>query len=361
MRRPPERRVVLADVARIAGTSQATASRALKDDPRIGEATRGAVHAAAQKLGYVPNAAARSLRAQRTHILGLLLDDLADPVHGRVAAGFEEAAASQGYAVFMMTGLHDLEREGRALRAFVEHRADGIALASCVSDPADVHRRIAKDRVVFVQPDYAALADGRAAPARGALQTDDAAGVVASVRHLVDRGYRRLTFVGPATSASGILRRTTASDALDALGLGPMGYIDTGVDGWRDATGVAMELATDPPDAVLCYDDKLAMTLLDALRSTHLDVPGDVALVGFDGISAAHQSRPRLTTVDVPSADIGRRAVDMLVAATREGTMPPSEVLPVRLVIGDSTPPRTAARGRDATREMVGSRRGSGR
>jgi DNA-binding LacI/PurR family transcriptional regulator len=361
MRRPPERRVVLADVARIAGTSQATASRALKDDPRIGEATRSAVHAAAQKLGYVPNAAARSLRAQRTHILGLLLDDLADPVHGRVAAGFEEAAASQGYAVFMMTGLHDLEREQRALRAFVEHRADGIALASCVSDPAEVHRRIAKDRVVFVQPDYPALADGRAAPARGVLQTDDAAGVVASVRHLADRGYRRLTFVGPATSSSGILRRTVASETLDGLGLGPLRYVDTGVDGWRDASAVAQELAADPPDAVLCYDDKLAMTLLDALRSTRLDVPGDLALVGFDGISAAHQSRPRLTTVDVPSADVGRRAVEMLVTAARDGTMPPSEVLPVRLVIGDSTPPKTSP-GRGATpREMVGSRRGSGR
>ena len=77
MRRPADRRVVLADVARLAGTSEATASRALKDDPRIGETTRAAVHAAATRLGYVPNAAARSLRARRTHILGLILDDLA--------------------------------------------------------------------------------------------------------------------------------------------------------------------------------------------------------------------------------------------------------------------------------------------
>ena len=135
VRRPSERRVVLADVARDAGTSESTASRALKDDPRIGEATRAAVRASAASLGYVPNAAARSLRARRTHILGLLLDDLADPVHGQLAAGFEEAAAGQGYAVFMMTGLHDPAREQRALRAFIEHRADGIVLASCVSEP----------------------------------------------------------------------------------------------------------------------------------------------------------------------------------------------------------------------------------
>src|SRR5262245_45624091 len=156
MPRRSDRRVILADVARAAGTSESTASRALKNDPRIGEATTAAVRESAARLGYVPNAAARSLRAQRTHILGLLLDDMADPVHSQMAAGFEEAAASQGYAVFIMTGLHDPAREQRALRAFIEHRADGIAVTSCVTDPTDVFERIPKARVVFVQPDYPA-------------------------------------------------------------------------------------------------------------------------------------------------------------------------------------------------------------
>jgi hypothetical protein len=81
-------------------------------------------------------------------------------VHGKVAAGFEEAAASHGFAVFMMTGPARPDREERALTVLAEHRADGVALASCVSDPADVFRRLPKDRVVFVQPDYPALADG---------------------------------------------------------------------------------------------------------------------------------------------------------------------------------------------------------
>lgn len=359
-RRAPEHLVVLADVARAAGTSESTASRALKDDPRIGEGTRAAVRAAAASLGYVPNAAARSLRARRTHILGLLLDDLADPVHGKVAAGFEEAATGQGYAVFMMTGLHDPEREQRALTALFEHRADGIALASCVSRPAEVHRRIARDRVVFVQPDYPELADGAEPPARGVLRSDDQAGVAACVRHVVERGYRRLCFVGPTASASGILRRAAASATLDELGLGPPRFIDSGVDGWRDATAVASELAADPPDVVLCYDDKLALAVLDSLRSTRLAVPEDLAIVGFDGIPAARQSRPRLTTVDVPSVQIGRRAAELLMATARDGTMPASEVVPVQLVIGESTPfPASPARGE--RREKVDSRPGGGR
>ena len=347
-------------MARLAGTSEATASRALKHDPRIGETTRAAVHAAATKLGYVPNAAARSLRAKRTHILGLLLDDLADPVHAKVAAGFEEAAAGQGYAVFIMTGLHDPERERRALTAFVEHRADGIVVASCVSDPADVLARVPADHVIFVQPDYPALADGAEVPTRGVLRTDDSAGVAATVRHLVERGYRRLTYVGPGSWSSNAWRRAAATATIEELGHGPIDFIDVAVDAWRDASAVARTLAADPPDAVLCYDDKLALGLLDALRSTNLVVPDDLAVVGFDGIPAARQSWPRLTTVDVPSVEVGRRAVEMLMASVREGRIPPSQVVPVRLVIGDSTPQRAARAARSATRETVAARQGSG-
>ena len=352
MRRQPERRVRLADVAHLAGTSEATASRALKDDPRIGEATRAAVRAAAHKLGYVPNAAARSLRAKRTHILGLLLDDLADPVHGKVAAGFEEAAASRGFAVFMMTGLHDPDREQRALRTFLEHRADGVVLASCVSEPSDVFRYVSQERVVFVQPDYPSLADGAEPPDRGVLRSDDVGGFSAAVDHLVERGYRRIADVGPGIGASDAVRRAAAAEALERLGMGPLRSIDSGPNGWRDASVAADQLAGDPPDAVLCYDDKLAMALLDALRSTRLDVPGDIGFMGFDGIPAARQARPRLTTVDVPSVEIGRRAVEMLVDATRDGNPRPSEVMPVRLIVGETTPAlqtsgRSARRGTD--------------
>jgi LacI family transcriptional regulator len=359
MRRPSERRVVLADVARLAGTSEATASRALKDDPRIGVPTRAAVRAAALKLGYVPNAAARSLRARRTHILGLLLDELSDPVHGKVAAGFEEAAAARGYAVFIMTGLHDPERERRALTAFLEHRADGIVLASCVSDPADVHARVAADRVVFVQPDYPALADGAEPPPRGVLRSDDPAGFAATVRHLVERGYERLAYVGPGVVSSDALRRAVAADAVASYGLAPMRYIDSGLDGWRDASTAARAIEEDPPDALICYDDKLALALLDALRATSLRIPGDVAIAGFDGILPAHQSRPRLTTVDVPSVELGRRAVEMLLATGRDGRLPSSEVLPVRLVVGESTPPRRARSAPEIVGQAVPSRRGA--
>ena len=220
------------------GTSEATASRALKDDPRIGEATRAAVRAAAQKLGYVPNAAARSLRARRTHILGLLLDDLADPVHGKVAAGFEEAAAGQGYAVFMMTGLHDREREQRALTAFVEHRADGIALASCVSDPSRCLPAPAE--ATGSSSSSPTIPPSRTAPSRrpGACSAATTpGGFAAAVEHLVERGYRRITYVGPG---SGLGRRLAPCDGERGhrCATASAGYASStaGADGWRDAS-----------------------------------------------------------------------------------------------------------------------------
>jgi LacI family transcriptional regulator len=281
-----------------------------------------------------------------------LLDDLADPVHGKVAAGFEEAAASKGYAVFIMTGLHDAEREQRALRTFVEHRADGVVLASCVSDPADVYRAVPPGRVVFVQPDYAGLAEGEEPPEQGVLRTDDAGGVAMVVRHLAERGYRRITYVGPGSRASDTQRRSSAAAMMAELALEPMQIIEVGVDGWRDASSAARALAADPPDAALCYDDKLALAVLDAMRETDLDVPADMAVTGFDGITPALQSRPRLTTVAAPSVEIGRRAVEMLLAAHLDGAMRTSEVLPVQLVVGESTPVRPSVVRRDGAAEV---------
>ena len=192
------------------------------------------------------------------------------------------------------------------------------------------------------------------------MRTDDSAGVAATVRHLEERGYRRLTYAGPSGWSSNAWRRAAATATVEELGLGPLRFIDVAVDAWRDASGLARTLAADPPDAVLCYDDKLALGLLDALRSTNLVVPDDLAVTGFDGIPAARQSWPRLTTVEVPSVEVGRHAVEMLIASVRDGKMAASEVLPVSLVIGDSTPPRASRVDRRGTPETVATGPGAG-
>ncbi len=320
MRRSPERRVVLADVARIAGTSEATASRALKNDPRIGEATRAAVQAAALKLGYVPNAAARSLRARRTHILGLLVHDLADPVHGKVAAGFEEAAAAQGYAVFIMTGLHDLEREQRALTAFVEHRADGIVVASCLSDPAEVlpaSRPIAwSSSSPITRPSRTASIPRRAASCAPTIARASSPWCATSWT----AGYRRIAFVGPGSGSSDFLRRVGGRDCLwrscrsDRCASSTPASMAGGMR--RPSPGRSPPIRRTPSSATTTSWRSRCSMRCGRHRWT---CPATWRWPGSTGSLPPTSRGLGLTTVDVPSVEVGRRAVEMLVASVRDG------------------------------------------
>ena len=334
----PRRRILLKDVARRAGVSGSTASRALADDPRISLATRLAVKAAATELQYVPNAAARSLRVRRTLTLGLLLPDLRDPVHGQVASAFEQEARQQGYTVMVVAGERDIVRERLALRIFAEHGTDGVAIVASVLSPKELRERVDPNRLVLVWPDHRSLPrhDGPRVP--GVIQTDDTSGVRAAVDHLVDSGCRRIAYVDSGVRASNTIRAETVAATLRARGIRtPLHRFGTQLDGWRAQGELAAEIAADLPDALICYDDQLALALMDALRELGIRVPDDVGIVGFDGIPYARISNPRLTTVAVPSADMGRIAALSLIRAVHEGQLPPGVLLPVEIVVGEST------------------------
>lgn len=353
----PARRITLADVAQSAGVSRATASRALNDDPRISPATRRAVRAAAKALRYVPNAAARSLRKHRTRTLGLLLADLGDPVHGQVAAGFELEAASHGYTVIFVSGLDVPANERRALKVFVEHGTDGIALVSSVLDPVEARERAGAERpVVVVQPDHPGILRMRAPLPAGLIRTDDAAGVESAVRHLLASGCRSMLYLGAGNRPSSTIRRDAVKHALEIEGLEPASVIDLADDAWRSPELVGATVGLPLPDAIVCYDDKLALALLDGLRSRGIGVPGDVCVVGFDGIPFAALSSPRLTTVATPSTLIGQLAARMLADAIGSGQLPGAQIQPAELVIRESTlrpgRPAVPARGAECARTV---------
>jgi LacI family transcriptional regulator len=332
------RRILLKDVAQRANVSGSTASRALADDTRISLATRLLVKAAANDLRYVPNAAARSLRARRTRTLGLLLPDLRDPVHGQVASAFEEEARHHGYCVIMVAGENDLARERLALRVFAEHGTDGVAITSSVLSSKETRERVDPDRLVLVQPDHRSMLRRTGPLLAGVIQTDDAGGARAAVDHLVDNGYRRIGYVEGGARASNAVRAEAASTALRSRGIkAPMRTFRATADAWRTPGPIVAEIAADLPEALVCYDDKLALAVMDALRKLGIRVPDDVGIVGFDGIPFAGLSNPRLTTVVVPSAEIGRTAASSLIRAIHDGVLPDAVVLPLQLVVREST------------------------
>lgn len=337
----PHRRVVLDDVARQANVSRSTASRALVDDPRISEPTRAAVKRAASDLQYVPNVAARSLRAQRTRILGLLLANLSDPVHGQIAAAFEQEAWASGYRVIFAAGLQDLTLERKALRIFTEHAAEGVAMISSVMAPSEAHALVRPDRLIIVQPDHKRVNGYRGPLIPGVIMTDDASGVDAVVDHLVQAGYRDIAYVGSGSRASSTVHREAVGRALKRHGLpGQLDRFPSPDGAWRSPETLTALIAADLPEVLICYEDVLALALMDALRRYGIHAPEDVGIVGFDGILFAEMSNPRLTTVATPLAELGRLAASSLIGAIQTGRLPEPLVLPVELVVRESTLPQ---------------------
>ena len=292
---------------------------------------------AAQQLGYVPNVAARSLRVRQTRAFGLLLPDLGDPVHAQVAAGFETEAAAAGYSVIIVAAGNAANEERRAMTVFIERATDGICMASCSLEPAEATALAGAIPVAFLQPDHAC----RSAPPdqlpRGVVVADDAAGVAQAVRHLLAAGHRDIAYLGLDGRASDHLRRSTVQRVLrkDA-GRSPR-TIGLPGDAWTTPQEVGAALGPRPPGAVVCYDDKLALALLDGLRTRGLAVPDEVAVTGFDDIPFARLANPRLTTVATPVVEMGRIAARSLVEAVLSGELPPARVMPVELVIRESS------------------------
>lgn len=328
-------RPTLADIARALDLSEATVSRALRGNSIISEQTRSDVIRVAREIGYVPNAAARSLARKASRTLGLLLPDVTDPVHGMIVAGFSQAAAAAGYTVLVLDGVREDGRREQALRTLGEHQAQGVAFCSAPVSPSEASEAVRPAHAVFVLPEWTGTVEDGAA--RGRIRADDSAGIYLLVEHLLATGRKRLSYVNGPDSASNRLRRGAVLRSLEAKGVEPrIREYSANLDR-AEIDAVARLAARERPDVLICYDDKLALHLLDALRNVGLRVPQDVAVTGFDGIPFAAVANPRLTTIEQPAEQIGARAAEALIAAIASGEPPKDQMLPVRLAVRESS------------------------
>jgi DNA-binding LacI/PurR family transcriptional regulator len=327
--RGPRRRPTLREVAAAAGVATSTVSRSLRDDPQIGEATRETIKRIAAELRYIPNATARTLAVSSSRMLGLVVPDVTDPVHGQIVQGFESVARRERYTVIISSSGYDADQELGALHAFAANQVAGIASFGGVLDAAAVNAQRIGNVVVMNPEDPGALGS---APGRGLITFDDVGGIREAVRTAVELGNRRLGFVAGPERASCIRRRQAVVGAAAELGLPPVRLID-GEDAPPAET--VRRIAGEPLDTVVCYDDQRALSLLDALRSAGVRVPEDLGVIGFDDIPQSAISNPRLTTVSVPHHEIGMRAAEALLAGI-DGPLPPSAMVPTRLVVRES-------------------------
>jgi len=358
------------DVAQRAGVSIATVSRVLRRPDDVREHTRSVVHAAIQELGYVPSGAARGLAARQTGVLGLCfpdvdgIDDLADlpdPVRvgervevvrdvgggatgrwsnlylGEVMRGAELEAWRTGHAV--MIGVARGLRRAEAVNELAG-RVDGLAVLS-KSVPDDLLAHIARRVPVVV------MAGPPQEHAYDHISVDNRAGTRALVDHLIaEHGIRDLGFVGgPFDSPDAHERFEGFRDALSAAGIPAPDEPAVRSDFTRDGARVLARRLVDGrhapggalPRALVCSNDQTALGFLDVLTEAGVDVPGDVALTGFDGIDATQASLPRLTTVSQPMVELGRAAVELLRSRLADPAAPPATVnLPVRVLLRES-------------------------
>lgn len=295
--------VTLRDVARAAGVSPATASRALAASGSTSTARRAQVHRAARELGYRPNRAARELITGRTGNLCLVVPDLENPFFAAVAKAVQSRARAAGYAVFVADSEEDPRLETELVTQ-LGAQADGVILCAPRMSETALTRLSAGRAVVLVN---------REAPGVASVAVDNVDGVRRAAAHVHALGHRRVAWAGgPADSWSdrerraGLLRAAEHLPGLEVVDLGHFAPVFAG--GVAAADLVAASRAT----AVLAHNDLMALGILDRLRSRGTAVPGAVSVVGYDDVPAATLVSPALTTVAVPFGRLGRAAVDTL-------------------------------------------------
>jgi LacI family transcriptional regulator len=324
-RRPSQR-----DVAALAGVSRTTVSFVLNNTPHVAipDVTRARVLAAAEQLGFRPNELARSLRAGHSNVLGLITSEIATtPYAVAVIKGAQQTAAAHGRTLLIV----DTDGAGptsEALGAMAQWRAEGLLYAT------DYHREVALPPGLGETPMVLVncFSTGSGHPA---VVPDERQGGRLATATLLAAGHRRIGLInGPDGYPASAGRLQGYLDAHAEAGV-PVDRALIRAGDWWQETGAAhaagLLALADPPTALFCANDWMAMGTYDLVKERGLRIPADVAVVGFDNREeiAAHM-RPGLTTVALPYWDMGRRGIELLIAGAAAGAEP--ERLPCPLI-----------------------------
>jgi DNA-binding LacI/PurR family transcriptional regulator len=307
-------RVSIKDIAKAAGVSHPTVSRALSDSPLISAATKARIQRLAQEMGYSPNALARGLVTRQTYSVGVVVTSIADPFVAEIVQGIETTAHDHGYTVILCNSGAEPQREIAAVEMLRSKRVDGVIVTSSrVGALYLEHLERIGAPVVLINNH-----NEQSGRYTFSVEVDNQHGGWLATGHLIQLGHQRISYVtGPANSSSDLDRQAGYRHALIEAGIEPDAALIIPGNGRPDGGERALEALlslANPPTAVFCYNDMTAIGLIAAARRRGICIPKDLSVVGFDDIVFASYFEPPLTTVAQPKAEMGRLAMHMLLS-----------------------------------------------
>jgi LacI family transcriptional regulator len=295
------------DVATLAGVAVGTVSNVLNHPDLVRPQTRARVEAAMEQLGFIPNASARQLRAGRSRCLGLVVLDVTNPFFTEVARGVEDYAQAEGYAVILCNSDEGEDKERQYLRVLEEQRVRGILITP-------VHGRAPTIKGIRDRGTPVVLLDRPGPAGHCSVAVDDRRGGELAVAHLLALGHRRIALVnGPLAIRQCADRRRGAYEAVRKAGLDPAEVLlEIPVPAMNTRCGADAGDQLRASSAAFCTNDLLALGLLRRLSQLGAQVPGDIAIVGYDDIDFAADSAVPLTSVRQPKYQLGQTAAELL-------------------------------------------------
>ena len=318
--------VSIKDVAALAGVSTATVSRVLSEKPHVRPELRARVLQAVESLDYRPNLVARSLRAQKTHFIGLVVADIRNPFFTDISRSVEDTAYDDQFSVLLCNSDENADKEKMYMNLMRDENVAGVIVAPTHASAKNFHRHRFNFPVVVV--DRAVKITEKAK--YDVILIDNVDASYRLTMHLVENGCRNIAGIFGANSFTGEERRKGYERALQDAGL-PLKPENMLFVAPRRSAGLAaasgLLALPERPDAVFTTNSLLTAGALQGILDAGLQVPNDLALVGFDEAPWINLVRPAITVIAQPTRDIGRMATNMLLERIKNPDLPAREVI----------------------------------
>jgi DNA-binding LacI/PurR family transcriptional regulator len=338
--------ITIKELAVQAGVSHSTVSRALNNHPALARETVERIQQLARELNYVPSHFARSLKTNRSHMLGIIVHRIADPFYSEVLAGIQNVAHQFQYSMFVSASENDMERQAGLIRGMFGQQADALIIGDSFFTSAHVNELGIRVPTVFIHNRAAEVLPH-------SIYHDDVNATRGLTRHLLDLGHCRIAFGG--NERGGLLhqqRREGVVAELKSAGLELREEYDLLAPNGQMSSGalLAKQLLNMPerPTAIICFNDMQAIGVMQTLQQANVRIPEDISVAGFDDIPLAEFLYPALTTYRQPIWELGQMAAKIalnLLGENVDGTLVSEPLITMRgeLIVRRSTAPPAAA------------------